>query len=230
MHPHRGSRARHREHSRRRNQSRIQGAQRPRSPSATPRVAARGAELPTIDELNERARNAQEHSLHHRSRRTYDTGQRHWIHFENLYGLDKIGDTPIALDIQLGLFVTNLITVKNIKPATANQYLSHVIKTWIEDRKITHGEEVRTPYLAGIINGFLRMDRAEKPMRNAVRIPMTYPILLVAIAAIDRQYQFIEEQRIALRAASMKGGLTNRHWPGTYHCGGVIKHILTHMK
>ena len=204
MHPHRGSRARHREHSRRRNHSRIQGAQRPRSPSATPRVAARGAELPTIDELNERARNAQEHSLHHRSRRTYDTGQRHWIHFENLYGLDKIGDTPIALDIQLGLFVTNLITVKNIKPATANQYLSHVIKTWIEDRKITHGEEVRTP--------------------------MTYPILLVAIAAIDRQYQFIEEQRIALRAASMKGGLTNRHWPGTYHCGGVIKHILTHMK
>ena len=52
-------------------------------------------------------------------------------------------------------------------------------------------------------------------MRDAVRIPMTYPILLVAIAAIDRQYQFIEEQRLALRAA-LAVGYSMSLRPGEY--------------
>jgi hypothetical protein len=117
--------------------------------------------------------------------------------------------------MQLGLFVTNLITVKGIKTQTANQYVSHVIKTWIEERRITHSDDVRTPYLATIIDGFERIGRVGKPIRDETRIALTYPLLLIAIRIIDEQYSEQEEQRIALRAAFATGyGLSLR--PGEY--------------
>ena len=117
--------------------------------------------------------------------------------------------------MQLGLFVTNLITVKGIKPQTANQYVSHVIKTWIEERQITHSDDVRTPYLATIIDGFERMGRVGKPIREETKIPLTYPLLLIAIGVIDEQFSRQEEQRLAVRAAFAMGyGLSLR--PGEY--------------
>jgi len=117
--------------------------------------------------------------------------------------------------MQLGLFVTNLITVKGIKTQTANQYVSHVIKTWIEERRITHSDDVRTPYLATIIDGFERLGREGKPIREETKIPLTYPLLLIAIRVIDEQYSQQEEQRLAIRAAFALGyGMSLR--PGEY--------------
>ena len=43
----------------------------------------------------------------------------HWARFITQYGDDKLEQQP--LDMQLGLFVTNLITAKGIKPQMANQ-------------------------------------------------------------------------------------------------------------
>ena len=212
--PHNGrARARHREHRRRRNQSQFREPRRQAGATAVAATTPREPGAPTIGELQERARNAQEHALNNRSRRTYSTGQRHWARFTAKYGGDELEQQP--LDMQLGLFVTNLITVKGIKPQTANQYVSHVIKTWIEERRITHSDDVRTPYLATIIDGFERIGRVGKPIRDETRIALTYPLLLIAIRIIDEQYSENEEQRIAIRAAFALGyGLSLR--PGEY--------------
>ena len=114
------TRARHRERRRRRNQSELQESRRGTSATAIAATTTREPDTPTIGELQERARHAQEHALSNRSRRTYSTGQRHWARFTTQYGGDDLEQQP--LDMQLGLFVTNLITVKGIiKPQTANQ-------------------------------------------------------------------------------------------------------------
>ena len=113
--PHNGrARTRHRECRRRCNQSEFQESRRRTSATAIAATTTREPDTPNIGELQERARHAQEHALNNRSRRTYSTSQRNWARFMTQYGGDALEQQ--SLDMQIGLFVTNLITVKGIKP------------------------------------------------------------------------------------------------------------------
>ena len=120
-----------------------------------------------------------------------------------------------AADEQVGLFVTHLITVTNTSPATANQYISHVVKSWIDSRTIRNANEVRTPYLASIIAGFERKARVGNPIKDKASIPLTYPLLLEAVKAIDKKYAGSPAMAVAMKAAFALGyGCSLR--PGEY--------------
>ena len=88
--------------------------------------------------------------------------------------------------MQIGLFVTILITVKGIKIQTVDHYASHVIERWIKERQITHSDDVCTPYLVPTI-GFERVGRVVKLIRDEAKIALTYPLLLTVIRVTDEQ-------------------------------------------
>ena len=100
-------------------------------------------------------------------------------------------------------------------PSTANQYISHIVKGWVETKYIRSPNEVRTAYLASIVDGFTRQADVGKPLQDRASIPMTYPLVLEAVKAIDRVYAEDYETATAMRAAFAIGfGCSLR--PGEY--------------
>lgn len=79
------------------------------SPSTT-----RKDECPTLEELGRRAEIAQRESIHSWSGRTYRTGEGHWLRFENQH---QSGLKGLAIDVQVGLSATHLITVTKTSPS-----------------------------------------------------------------------------------------------------------------
>ena len=121
----------------------------------------------------------------------------------------------MPLDEQVELFVSHLVTVEMVSPRTADQYVSHVVRRWIEERSIVSSEVVRTRYLAIIIEGFEKKKRKGHPMRDSAKIPLTYPLLIEAVKAINLKYGVSSDDAISLRAAFAIGyGCSLR--PGEY--------------
>ena len=98
---------------------------------------------------------------------------------------------------------------------TANSYLSHVIKQSVERRTIPNSESIRTDYLGGVLEGFRRTHTDNRPQRERVRIPLTYPLLLTAISITEKLWSSLPAAHAAITAALALGyGCSLR--PGEY--------------
>ena len=98
---------------------------------------------------------------------------------------------------------------------TANSYLSHVIKRAMERRILPNSETIRTDYVGGVLEGLRKTSASSTPQRQRVRIPMTYPLLLTAVA-ITEKLRFVQPAAHAAITAALALGYGCSLRPGEY--------------
>ena len=107
------------------------------------------------------------------------------------------------------------MTELGVAADTANSYLSHVIKRAVERRVLPSSEAIRTNYVGGVLEGLRKSSAPSTPQRQRVRIPMTYPLLLTAVAITARLWNTQPYACAAITAALALGyGCSLR--PGEY--------------
>ena len=108
-----------------------------------------------------------------------------------------------------------MVEVIKVRPRTADSYLSHAIKDLVAQREISHPDQVRTPYVAGVLRGLKRTHESIEPVRDRVRIPLTFPLLLTAVQKVKEMYPSNPDVRKPLLAAlALAYGISLR--PGEY--------------
>ena len=165
--------------------------------------------------LLRRAQDAFAKSITDSSRGAHSTGQRAYSKFRTVTGAPELG-TEDYPDLNAAAFLAYAVTELGVAAATANSYLSHVIKQAVERRSIPNSEAIRTDYVSGVLEGLRRTNTVEqRPQRERVRIPMTYPLLLTAVAIAERLWGSMPVARDAITAALAIGyGCSLR--PGEY--------------
>jgi len=169
---------------------------------------------PTFGQLVQSTQRAFSHSINDRSAGTYLTGQRHFRRFREAYGLDLPGQS-VDQELIASTFLTYMVEHHNVRPRTADSYLSHAVKDMLANREINHPNEVRTPYVRGVLQGLKRKHQVTEPVRDRVRIPLTYPLLLTGVAKVNAIYPTNRGARLPILAAlALAYGVSLR--PGEY--------------
>ena len=166
-------------------------------------------------ELLRRAQNAFANSISASSRGAYSTGQRAYSKFRTVTGAPELG-TGEYPDLNAAAFLAYAVTELGVAADTANSYLSHVIKQAVERRSVPNSDSIRTNYVGGVLEGLRRANPTDqRPQRERVRIPMTYPLLLTAVSITEKLWGSMPLARNAITAALALGyGCSLR--PGEY--------------
>lgn len=92
-----------------------------------------------------------------------------------------------------------------------DSYISHVTSTYIALDILQDVSQFRSPRLRFLLDGYSRLDASLLPIRDRLRIPVSFAIVDECLRVVDAYYTLNSDLRLALRAAFSLGyGLSLR--------------------
>ena len=144
------------------------------------------------------------------SRRQYGVGVRAFIRFCSAHQLEPDLSSLISRH-EYALFFAVALRLRPLTAGAIDSYISHVTSTYIALDILQDVSQFRSPRLRFLLDGYSRLDASLLPIRDRLRIPVSFAIVDECLRVVDAYYTLNPDLRLALRAAFSLGyGLSLR--------------------